>query len=965
MQHGQDAKITGAAPVKAWWDNTWLGAGVIVALTMAVYWHAFTGGFIWDDNIMVSDNPFNRMRDGWWQLWSAPPSDKSPDYFPLTYMMFWVQYQLWGNNAAGYHTVNIVLHIVDCLLLWRVLKELKLPAAWLVAAIFAIHPVNVPSVAWVAELKNTMVMLFFLGTIFAYLKFEDESGGTGHRRILWYLAAIGLFVLGCLSKSTIVVLPPVLLLLAWWRKNKVTADNVFHSLPFWGLSLVCGLLTMWYQYRGNGGMPATMEFLPIGLYLVGKSVWFYIAHDFWPVNNCTVLPVNWNPMNGAKLDFRSVFLLPYAPTMVTAVAAALLLLLTWFRRQSWLAWAALLACACFLIGARLEVNSRVIDLPVEITVVLGGTLLVLAFLAIASVWKPTMAWARLGFVSYGYVMVGLLVLLSWFDQPAIADSAPGFSGAPPAYLPTLAAVVTGLLLLALALLAARRQTARWAKPALLSLGGILVAAKIILCWVPMACLPTLMVVVVLLLLALFAWWKRTAAWGRALFFAYAYFLITMSLMLGIFPTLYLQFSPVADHWQYLSVIAWIALPVCGITRLVESWTLVDEGAKAKKYGMAPLLLMGGIILGVLLDIVLNMFCEVVPVIAFRLLPGKDSPPLFHSDIISLLLLAGGVAGLFHAYALGGAGWKRQARARSTEMPSAVRWPLVPGAAVLAAFVLIALSAIAYNYAWVYSKSTRVWLDVINRNPTAWVAYNNYGRDIAEGRLGWVTAMPYFKKAVELNTTYADALHNLGTGYYLTGNLVKSAEVYQRALQVKNRPESWTQLGMVCRKQKKLAEALNCFEQALHLDEGYLTARFQLASLQEDAGNVPDAVINYGLFLQYMPNDAMACNNLAWILTTTPNPAIRDPRKALELAKRAAILTAAAGGEPRVLDTLAAAYAACGQFPQAVEAGRAAIARAQAIKFPPQFIALIEARVKLYQSGSTYLAPANAGQGTLR
>ena len=110
---------------------------------------------------------------------------------------------------------------------------------------------------------------------------------------------------------------------------------------------------------------------------------------------------------------------------------------------------------------------------------------------------------------------------------------------------------------------------------------------------------------------------------------------------------------------------------------------------------------------------------------------------------------------------------------------------------------------------------------------------------------------------------------------------------------------------------------------------------------------------------------MACNNLAWLLATTPHPAIRDPQRALELATRAAKITAGAGGEPRVLDTLAAAYAACGQFSQAVEVGKVAIVKARAVRFPLRFVSMLETRLKLYQSGSAYLSAVNTGQGAPR
>jgi cytochrome c-type biogenesis protein CcmH/NrfG len=290
----------------------------LALLVLAVYWPVAQGGLIWDDSVMLSDNPLVQAPDGWWRVWVAAPGPKTPDYFPLTSFLFWLQYHAWGHVAGGYHAVNVALHFVNCLLLWRVLKALRIPAAWLVAAVFAVHPANVPSVAWIAELKNQLAMLFYLGTLQAWLRFEDD----GSRRR--YAAALGLFALGCLSKGSVVVLPPVLLLLAWWRRDRIAKADVVRSLPFFGLALASGIVTMVYQYRPDGGLPldAGWQFVN-GLAVSGRAVWFYLANDLLPVNPCAVYPL-WH------LDLS----LPetYLPTLALAAAFALLL---WKRRTWW------------------------------------------------------------------------------------------------------------------------------------------------------------------------------------------------------------------------------------------------------------------------------------------------------------------------------------------------------------------------------------------------------------------------------------------------------------------------------------------------------------------------------------------------------------------------------------------------------------------------------------------------------
>ena len=231
------------------WSDLLIGCGLILVVTAVVYWPAFHAGFVWDDDSMLTDNAAIKSPRGLYYIWCTTAL---PDYFPLTSTSLWAEWRLWGMRAWGYHLTNVLLHALSAMVLWRVLRRLSIAGAWLIAAIFAVHPVNVESVAWIAERKNVLAMVFYSLTWYAFVRGERLSEISSLKSQIsnssrWYWLAVLFFLLALLSKTAVVMFPFALLLFAWWQRGRVTTRDFIRSAPFFALSLALGLVTMWFQ----------------------------------------------------------------------------------------------------------------------------------------------------------------------------------------------------------------------------------------------------------------------------------------------------------------------------------------------------------------------------------------------------------------------------------------------------------------------------------------------------------------------------------------------------------------------------------------------------------------------------------------------------------------------------------------------------------------------------------------------
>src|SRR4051812_7599929 len=176
-----------------------VGLMLVLMIVVLVYWPALNGGFLLDDDAHVT-KPELQSLGGLYRIWFEPGA--TFQYYPLLHSAFWFEHKLWNDSVLGYHLVTLLWHMLAVYLVYFILVRLKIRGALLAAAIFALHPVMVESVAWISEQKNTLSAVFCLSAMLAYLKFDESS----HRS--YYYIAFGLFVLGLLTKTVITATLP-------------------------------------------------------------------------------------------------------------------------------------------------------------------------------------------------------------------------------------------------------------------------------------------------------------------------------------------------------------------------------------------------------------------------------------------------------------------------------------------------------------------------------------------------------------------------------------------------------------------------------------------------------------------------------------------------------------------------------------------------------------------------------------
>ncbi len=252
-----------------------------------------------DDDLYVTEAPLIQAPDGLIQMWYR---FDQVEYHPISNASFWIEWRLWGAHPLGYRVTNVMLHVLASLLIWATLHKLHIPAAFLAAILFAVHPVNLQSVAWIAERKNIMALVFFLLSIICFLQHEalqsaltNAGAAMGRpkankRRIsMWYLISLLAFLFAMLSKGSVATLPLVLLVITWWRRNKTTKADFIRIAPFFAVAIVLTLVHVWFQTHGRNVVirDATPAERLVGS---GTIVWFYLSKALLPIDLSFVYP---------------------------------------------------------------------------------------------------------------------------------------------------------------------------------------------------------------------------------------------------------------------------------------------------------------------------------------------------------------------------------------------------------------------------------------------------------------------------------------------------------------------------------------------------------------------------------------------------------------------------------------------------------------------------------------------------
>ena len=264
--------------------DAWIYVLLLVAI-LVVYVQVRSHHFVtYDDPVYVTENPHVQGGLTWDGLVWAFTTFYGSNWFPITWLTHMLDYQLFGLDSGWHHLTNLWIHAVSTLLLFGVLGRIT-GARWrsaLVAFLFAVHPLHVESVAWVAERKDVLSALFWMLTLWAYAEYVAQPG------LVRYLLTLFLFCLGLMAKSMLVTLPVVLLLLDVWPLDR--GLRIQEKLPLFAASIGASIVT--YRAHWTGGAVAAFDVVPLAARLENALVSYvvYLFQMFWPAHLAVFYP---------------------------------------------------------------------------------------------------------------------------------------------------------------------------------------------------------------------------------------------------------------------------------------------------------------------------------------------------------------------------------------------------------------------------------------------------------------------------------------------------------------------------------------------------------------------------------------------------------------------------------------------------------------------------------------------------
>lgn len=258
---------------------------LLFVIAIAVYLPARNGGFLWDDDLSIQHNPLLHRGEGLLEIWTTV--GKIPGeghYWPITYTALWAGAQVWGVQPLGFHLMNMILHGLIVVQIWRLMRRVGLLGAWLGAALFALHPVHAEAVAWMIAIKDLLATGFYLIAIELYLN-HDERGGWK-----WLAAAALAALCAMLSKSSAVTLPVAIALLVWYRRGRISRRDL-EAIAVIGVVIALMVFVDMQAMRisGQDSPPYAPPFAE-RLAQSGLAFGFYIGKLIWPARLSAMYP---------------------------------------------------------------------------------------------------------------------------------------------------------------------------------------------------------------------------------------------------------------------------------------------------------------------------------------------------------------------------------------------------------------------------------------------------------------------------------------------------------------------------------------------------------------------------------------------------------------------------------------------------------------------------------------------------